>query len=121
MLETDYVSAINVHIHAVTRSKVCRRHMRTKLKELTLEFGEVELIQIWERKGGKRKTGIVVKLKGRDGVVQVARLRGEKSYLERVVQHLCSVELSCNVRKMQVLQQVQLNPQAERSPQDEQR
>lgn len=74
-------------------------------------------MQIGEPKGRKWNIGIVVKLiKGRDGDVQVARLRAEKSYLERVVQHLCPMELSCDVRKMQVTQQVQLNHQAERSP-----
>ena len=71
------------------------------------------LIQSEERNRGKWNFGIVVKLiKGRDGVVQVARLRAGKSHLERAIQHLCPMELSCDVRDMQLSQSVQLNPQA---------
>ena len=36
---------------------------------------------------------------GRDGAVRVARLRAGKNHLERAVQHLCPLELSCDVSK----------------------
>ena len=81
-------------------------NLKHKTKELTLKVGDVVLIQSEERNRGKWNIGIVVKLiKGRDGVVRVARLRAGKSYL-------CSMELSCDVRDMQLSQPVQLNPQA---------
>ena len=71
------------------------------------------LIQSEERNRGKWNIGIVVKLtKGRDGVVRVAKLRAGKSHLERAIQHLSPMELSCDVRDMQLGQPVQLNPQA---------
>ena len=69
------------------------------------------LIQNEERNRGKWSIGIVVKLiKGRDGVVRGARLRAGKSYLERAIQHLCPMELSCDVRETPPIQAVQLNP-----------
>ena len=71
------------------------------------------LIQSEERNRGKWSIGIVVKLiRGRDGVVQGARLRAGKSYLERTIQHLCPMELSCDVRETPPNQPVQLNPRA---------
>jgi hypothetical protein len=36
---------------------------------------------------------------GRDGVVRVVKLRAGKSHLERAVQHLYPLELSCDVSK----------------------
>ena len=50
-----------------------------------------------ERNRGKWKLGIVEKLiPGRDQVVRAVRLRAGKSYLERPVQHLFPLELSCD-------------------------
>ena len=74
------------------------------------------LIQSTERNRGKWNIGIVVKLiTGRDGVVRAVRLRAGKSYLERAIQHLHPMELSCD----QLLEEqagggaaVQLNPDA---------
>jgi len=55
------------------------------------------LIQSPERNRGKWNIGIVDKLiKGRDGVVRAIRLRAGKSYLERAIQHLYPMELSCD-------------------------
>ena len=44
--------------------------------------------------------------------MRAARLRAGRSYLERVIQHLCPMELSCDVRDAQASQPVQLNPRA---------
>ena len=50
-----------------------------------------------ERNRGLWRIGIVEKLiQGRDKVVRGARLRAGKSYLERSVQHLFPLELSCD-------------------------
>ena len=90
-----------------------RHNLKHKTKELTLKVGDVVLIQSEERNGRKWNIGIVVKLiKGRDGVVRGARLRAGKSYLERAIQHLCPMELSCDVRETPPSQPVQLNPRA---------
>ena len=79
------------------------------------------LIQSEERNRGKWNIGIVVKLiKGRDGVVRVARLRAGKSYLERAIQHLCPMELSCDVRTCSWVNQYSLTLKPECSPLDEQ-
>lgn len=68
------------------------------------------MIQSEERNRGKWNIGIFVKLvKGRNGVVRGARLRAGKSYLERAIQHLCPMELSCDLRDAQP---VELNPRA---------
>ena len=62
-----------------------------------IKTGDVVLIQIDERNRGKWNVGIVVKLiKGRDSVVRAARLRAGKSFLERAIQQLCPMELSCD-------------------------
>ena len=88
-----------------------RHNLKHKTKELTLKVGDVVLIQSEERNRGKWSIGIVVKLiEGRDGVVREARLRAGKSYLERAIQHLCPMELLCDVRGAPPHQLVQLNP-----------
>ena len=75
-----------------------RDNLKHKTKELTLKVGDVVLIQSEERNRGKWSIGIVVKLlEGRDGVVRGARLRAGKSYLERAIQRLCPMELSCDL------------------------
>ena len=67
-----------------------------------IEQGDVVLIQSDERNRGKWNTGVVVKLiKGRDRIVRGARLRAGKSFLERAVQQLCPMELSCDRFKEQ--------------------
>lgn len=90
-----------------------RHNLKHKTKVLTLKVGDVVLIQSEERNRGKWNIGVVVKLiKGRDGVVRAARLRAGKSYLERAIQQLCPMELSCDVRDTQLRNSVQLNPRA---------
>lgn len=46
------------------------------------------------------KTGIIVELFiGRDGIIRAAKLRAGKSYLERAVQQLYPLELTCDWAK----------------------
>ena len=90
-----------------------RHNLKHKTQESTLKVGDVVSIQSEERNRGKWSIGIVVKLiKGRDWVVRGARLRAGKSYLERAIQPLCPMELSCDVREIPPNQPVQLNPRA---------
>ena len=90
-----------------------RHNLKHKTKELTLKVGDVVLIRPEDHNHGKWNTGVVVKLlKGRDRVVRAARLRAGKLYLEHAIQHLCPMELSCEVHNTLPNQQVQLNPKA---------
>jgi len=74
-----------------------RHNLKHKTKEMTVQPGDVVLIQGSKRNRGKWNIGIVVKLiKGRDGVVRGIRLRAGRSYLERAIQHLYPMELSCD-------------------------
>ena len=74
-----------------------RHNLKHKTKEMTVQPGDVVLIQGSERNRGKWNIEIVVKLiKGRDGVVRAIRLRAGRSYLERAIQHLYPMELSCD-------------------------
>ena len=69
-------------------------------KQFSLKEGDVVIIKSDERNRHKWKLGIVEDLiAGRDGVVRVARLRAGKNHLERAVQHLYPLELSCDVSK----------------------
>ena len=74
-----------------------RHAMINNGNELTLKTGDVVLIKGEERNRGKWNIGIVNELfKGRHGVVRAVKLRAGKSYLERPIQHLHPLELSCN-------------------------
>ena len=68
------------------------------------------LIKGEERNRGKWNIGIIANLiTGRDSVVRGARLRAGKSYLERAIQQLYPLDLSCDVMRQRV--QDQLNPE----------
>ena len=74
-----------------------RHNLNHKKEEPQIKPGDVVLIQSDERNRGKWNLGIVAKLiKGRDGVVRAARLRAGKSFLERALQQLYPMELSCD-------------------------
>ena len=79
-----------------------RHNLKHKSKRLSLKVGDVVLMQSELRNRGKWNIGVVVKLiKGRDGEIRGARLRAGKSYMERAVQLLCPMELSCDIEKNQ--------------------
>ena len=106
------VATLDHGIHTVG-SLMGRDNLKHKTKELTLKVGDVVLIQSEERNHGKWSIGIVVKLiEGCDSVVRGARLRAGKSYLECAIQHLCPMELSCDVREAPPNHPVQLIPRA---------
>ena len=77
-----------------------RHNLKHKTKDMAVQPGDVVLIQGPERNRGKWNVGIVTKLiKGRDGVVRAIWLRAGKSCLERAVQHLYPMELSCDQQR----------------------
>ena len=66
-------------------------------KTVSLKIGDVVIVRSEERSRGKWTLGVVTELfEGRDGVVRAARVRTGKTHLERAVQHLYPLELSCD-------------------------
>jgi hypothetical protein len=66
----------------------------------TIAVGDILLIKGEQRNRAKWKIGIVEKLiSGRDNVVRGAVLRAGRDKLERVVQHLYPMELSCDASR----------------------
>jgi hypothetical protein len=66
-------------------------------KSLKLSVGDVVIVRSDDRNRAKWPLGIVERLiPGKDGVVRAVKLRAGKSYLERPVQHLYPLELSCD-------------------------
>ena len=75
-----------------------RHNLKHHNKKSFLKLGDVVIIQSNERNRSKWKLGIVESLiPGRDGIVRVARLRSGKNTLERAVQQLYPLELSCDM------------------------
>jgi len=69
------------------------------------------IIQSEERNRGKWPLGVIEELyPGRDGIIRAAKLRAGKSFLERAINHLYPVELSCDTSH--VPKRKQLNPVA---------
>ena len=66
-------------------------------KSLKLSVGDMVIVRSDNRNRAKWPLGIVERLiPGKDGVVRAVKLRAGKSYLERPVQHLYPLELSCD-------------------------
>jgi hypothetical protein len=81
-----------------------RHNMKNQTKEMNTKPGDVVLIKGDERNRGKWKIGVIDTLiKGRDGIVRAVRLRAGKSYLERTIQQLYPLELSCDRKKQRSL------------------
>ena len=73
-----------------------RHNFKHKGKPCTLSVGDIVIIKSEDKNRGKWPLGIIQELyPGRDGVVRAARLRSGKSFLERPLQHLYPLELSC--------------------------
>ena len=71
-------------------------------KKCTLAIGDVVVIQSSERNRNCWPLGTVEELiEGRDGVVRCAKLRAGRSHLERSIQHLYPLELSCDKENLQ--------------------
>ncbi|XP_068749105.1 uncharacterized protein [Montipora capricornis] len=74
-------------------------------------IGDIVIVQAEERNRGKWPLGIVENvIVGTDGVVRGAVLRSGKSHIERAVQHLYPLELSCDRQGPHL---AELNPQAQ--------
>ena len=74
-----------------------RHNLNHKSKRLTLKEGNVVIIKGDEKDRNHWKLGIVQQLiAGKDGVVRAAKLRAGRGILERAVQYLYPLELSCD-------------------------
>ena len=75
--------------------------------------GDVVIIKSEDRNRGKWRLGIVTELiAGTDGVVRAARLRAGKSFIERAVQHLYPLELTCDREAPAAPEPLPQNPEA---------
>ena len=71
------------------------KHMR---KENDIKEGDVVLIKGDERNQGKWNVGIVEQLvEGKDAVIRAAKLRRKKTDIERAIQLLYPLQLTCNI------------------------
>ncbi len=76
-----------------------RHNLKHKTKEHVLKQGDVVVIRGDDRNRNKWKLGVVDEMiKGKDDVVRAVRLRAGKSFLERPIQHLYPLELSCDLK-----------------------
>ena len=88
-----------------------RHNLKHDGKGSTLTVGDVVIVHSEDRNRGKWPLGIVEKLyTGRDGVVRGVKLRAGGGHLERAVNHLYPLELSCDWTPL--TPQEQLNPEA---------
>ena len=77
-----------------------RHNLKFKSKVILLKVNDVVLIRGDEPNRGKWKIGIVESLiVGNDGVMRAATLRCGKYTLQRAVQQLYPLELSCDTKK----------------------
>ena len=80
-----------------------RHRLKHESKDHHITVGDVVLIKSAERNRNKWPLGIVEDLiVGRDGVVRAVRLRSGRDRLERAVQQLYPLELSCDIFKKDV-------------------
>ena len=88
-----------------------RHHCNRKDKNKSLKIGDV-LIRSGGRNRGKWPLGVVSELfNGCDGVIRAAKLCAGKAFLERPVQHLYPLELSCDSKP--VNEPAKLNPETQ--------
>ena len=74
--------------------------MKFKDREPHIAVGEVLLIRGDEKNRGQWSIGVVERLiKGKDDVIRGARLKTNKSHVERAVQLLYPLELSCDIEE----------------------
>ena len=77
-----------------------RHNLKHETKLATPKVGDVVIIKNDERNQGKWQLGVIVQLlTGKDRIVREAKLQAGKSVLERAVQQLYPLELSCDCEK----------------------
>ena len=75
-----------------------RQNLKYKKIEPEVKVGEVVVKKGNEQNKAQRKLRIITKVyAGRDGKARAVKLRAEKLYLKRAIQHLYLLELSCDI------------------------
>ena len=75
-----------------------RQHLKHSKKESEVKAGEVVVIKGEEQNRAQWNTGIITGIyPGKDSKVKAVKLRTGKCYLERAVQHLYPLEISCDI------------------------
>ena len=71
--------------------------MKSNERLMEIVIGDVVLIKGDDKHRGKWNIGIVEELcKGKDSVIRAVKLRSRKTYIERPIQFLYPLELSCD-------------------------
>ena len=71
--------------------------MKSNERLMEIVIGDVVLIKGDDKHRGKWNIGIVEELyKGKDNVIRAVKLRSRKTYIERPIQSLYPLELSCD-------------------------
>ena len=77
-----------------------RDNMKYNQKHMEIAIGDVVLIKGDDKHRGKWNIGIVEELfEGKDNVIRAVKLRSRKTHIERPVQFLYPLELSCDTWK----------------------
>ena len=88
-----------------------RRQQNLLSAKGTVPVGDVVILKMEEKSSRKWPLGIIEELIVRkDGVIRAAKVCAGKNQLERAIQHLFPLELSCDRCKSE---EVQINPEAE--------
>ena len=83
-------------------------HNRTKFE---MTKGDVVRVKSEEKNRGKWLLGVVREIfPGRDGILRAVRMETKNGFLVRAVQHLYTLELSCDM--IQKPEEMKLNPEA---------
>ena len=88
-----------------------RHQLKHNTKPNSLSVGDVVIIKSNERNRNQWPMGVVEELFTRPGGVRAAKLRVGRGFLERPIQHLYPLELSCN-RNPTLCNDTPLNPTA---------
>ena len=76
--------------------------MKNNQRHMKIAIGDVALIKRNDKHRSKWNTGIVEELyEGKDNVIRNVKLRPRKTYIERPIQFLYLLELSCDTWKRQ--------------------
>lgn len=82
-------------------------------KDFGLKVGDVVIIRSDEKNRNYWKLGIVQEfITGKDGIIRGVKMRAGKNYLERPLQHLYPLELSCDKAVVSKRGKGELNPEA---------
>lgn len=74
-----------------------RHQLEHNTKYNSLSVGDVVIIKSQERNRNQWPMGVVEELfSGRNGVVRAVKLRAGRGFMERPIQHLYPLELSCD-------------------------